>query len=142
MAAVVVRHIAICVALSFIAFVSSQKCSLNVVADLNLKDHPAFDAFAPVLGSLPEAVAFVAAAIKSSSPLSEDDLNVCIFGKHVLAQPLLVQHLGTPSSGARVVWLGFDASISGAIQLQSWQQVTGSTYATHVPQSFTGPTIR
>ena len=142
MAAVVVRHIAICVALSFFAFVSSQKCSLNVVADLNLKDHPAFDAFAPVLGSLPEAVAFVAAAIKSSSPLPEDDLNVCIFGKHVLAQPLLVQHLGTPSSGARVVWLGFDASISGAIQLQSWQQVTGSTYATHVPQSFTGPTIR
>jgi hypothetical protein len=126
----------------FLRLFSSQKCSLNVVSDPNLKDHPAFDAFAPVLGSLPEAFAFAAAAIKSSSPLPEDDLNVCIFGKHVLAQPLLVQHLGTPSSGARVVWLGFDASISGAIQLQSWQQVTGSTYATHVPQSFTGPTIR
>jgi hypothetical protein len=137
-----VHCIALCFAFSGFTFVSSQKCSVNVVSDPNLKDHPAFNESAPTLGSLHEAVEFVAAVFNSSSQLSDDDLIVCIFGQQSLTRPLVVDHLCTPPSQARVVWLGFNASISGAIQLQSWQQVSGGTYSTKVPQSFTGPTIR
>lgn len=137
-----VYWIALCAAFSVLTVVSSQKCTVNVVADPNAEDHPSFNDFAPTIGSLSEAVSFVAAAINSSNQESDDDLIVCIFGQHILTQPLVVDHHCTPASQARVIWLGFNASISGAIQLKSWQQVAGSTYSTKVPQSFTGPTIR
>ena len=132
----------VCFAISVLTCVSSQKCSVNVVAYPNLELHPAFDESVPTLGSLLEAVAVVAAAVNSSSRSSDDGFVACIFGQHILTRPLVVDHLCTPAHHARVIWLGFNASISGAIQLQSWQQVNGSTYFTKVPQSFTGPTIR
>ena len=121
---------------------SSQNCDVNIVADGDLNLHRAFNKMAPVLRSLPEAVEFVAAAISSSNGRLERDLTVCIFGTHVVTQPLVVDHRCTPESDGRIIWLGFDATVSGAIQLQSWQQVVGSTYSVKVPQSFTGPTIR
>ncbi len=136
----------LCVAFT-IAIASCQSCSLNVVANRNLKAHPAFDNHVPVTASLHEAVDLVAkqTATESSNVshgTSAQDFTVCVFGQHVLTKPLAVHHCGASSPHARIIWLGFDASISGAIQLQSWQQVAGATYSVKVPPSFTGPTIR
>lgn len=126
-----------------IAVASCQSCSLNVVANRDLKAHPAFDDQIPVIASLHEAVELVAKQTATAShAISAHDFTVCIFGHHVLTKPLLVHSCSTSSSHARVIWLGFDARISGGIQLQSWQQVAGATYSVKVPSSFTGPTIR
>jgi hypothetical protein len=130
------------VAFTMIATALSQSCSLNVVADRDLQENPLLDDRIPSMGSLHEAIDFVAATIHSSNGLLDHDFTVCVFGKHVLTRPLLVDQRCNPASQARIIWLGFDASISGAIQLQSWQQVAGNTYSTKVPSSFTGPTIR
>jgi hypothetical protein len=115
---------------------------LNVIADDDLKAHPAYNNFAPVIGSLPEALVFIELAVNSSNGLLDQDYTVCIFGLHVLTEPLVVNHRCTPASKTRIVWLGFDAAISGAIRLQSWQQVAASTYSVKVPSSFTGATVR
>ena len=130
------------VAAALVSTAASHNCSVNVVAHPDVNIHPAFNKLVPVLSSLPEAVEFIAAAISSSNGLLDQDLTVCIFGKHLLSQPVVVDHRCTSASEARIIWLGYDATVSGAIQLQSWQQVAGSTYSVKVPSSFTGPTIR
>ncbi len=132
----------LCFALTTVTCALSQTCSLNVIANDDFKEHPAFNSLAPVLSSIPEAVAFVEVAVSSSNAPLSHDFTVCIFGPHVLARTVRVDQRATPASHARIVWLGFAASISGAIQLQSWQQAAGATFSVTLPPSFTAPTVR
>jgi hypothetical protein len=132
----------LCFALTTVACALSQTCSLNVMANNDYKQHPAFNSLVPVRSSIHEAVAFVEDIVSPPNAPLDHEFTVCIFGPHVIARAVLIDHRANPASPARIIWLGFDASISGAIQLQSWRQVVGATYSVAVPPSFTAPTIR
>ena len=130
--------------LLFLSSYAALHCSFNVVAPGNFLGP--INGSTPTLTSLHDAVEFVAHAVASgrallsSSPVP--DVAVCIFGRHVLSRPLIID-IPNPRA-TRVEWIGFGAEISGAIALLSWTLVADSngTFVTKLPPSFAGVVVR
>jgi hypothetical protein len=130
--------------LLFLSSSSALHCSVNVVAPGNFLGP--INGSTPTLTSLHDAVEFVAHAVASGRALLSGspvpDVAVCIFGRHVLSRPLVIDIPTHPA--VRVEWIGFGAEISGAIALLSWTLVAGSngTFVTKLPPSFAGVVVR
>jgi hypothetical protein len=133
------------VILVFLSSSLALPCSVNVVSPGNFIGHSNYNI--PNLTSLHQAAEYAANVFSSGrAPLFGNSIAICIFGKHVLSRPLVIDGpLFTSSHDThhpiqhleRVEWVGFDAEVSGAIDLFSWTPLSGanSTFVTKRPHT-------
>lgn len=136
-----------------VVFLSSSlalPCSVNVVSPGSFIGHSNYNILN--LTSLHQAAEYAAKVFSSGrASLFGNSIAICIFGKHVLSRPLVIDGpLFTSSHDAhtpihhlaRVEWVGYDAEVSGAIDLLSWTFYANSTYVTKLPSSFSAAVVR
>jgi hypothetical protein len=142
----------VCLILFCLSSSLALPCSVNVVSLGHYRGQ--LNSSIPILTSLHQAAEYVAGILASGGfPSSNSSIVICIFGKHILSHPLVIDGRHETSSRVRhtpfytstkVEWVGFDAEVSGAIPLHSWTLSAGSnsTFVTKLPSSFAAAVVR